>query len=367
MLKMVEKFDYLIVGAGFTGSVLAERLNSIGKKVLLVDKRNHIGGNCYDYFDKYGVLTHKYGPHYFRTKFQKVWDYLSQFTEWIPYEARIKSSINNELYPIPINRNTLNLFFNINLETEEQVREFLDSKKENIQNPKNAEEQVLANAGREIYNAFFKNYTIKQWQTDPKNLDASITSRISIRTNDDDRLFDYNLQAMPKEGYFKIFKNMLKNIKILLNTDFKNIKNFVEYDKLIFTGPIDSFFDYKFGKLPYRSLKFIRENYNKEFFQPTAQINYPNEFEYTRIVEIKHATKQKCFNTTIVKEFPSQQGDPFYPILNNKNQELYLKYKQEADKLDNIYFIGRLAQYKYLDMDQVINGALELFEKIKTK
>lgn len=360
-----EKYDYLIVGAGFAGSVLAERLNSIGKKVLIVEKRDHIGGNCYDYYDGTGVLVHKYGPHYFRTNFQEVVDYLSRFTQWRPHEYRIRSYVNGKIYTFPINRNTLNEFFGVNLKTDQETEEFLKSKRENIENPKNAEEQILALAGKEIYEAFFKNYTIKQWGIHPKNLDASVTARIPIRINDDDRYLNDKFQAMPKDGYTKLFENLLKGIDIILNTDYKTVIKNISYDKLIYTGPIDEFFDYKYGKLPYRSLKFEFENHNKEFYQDWSQINYPNDYDFTRIVEIKHATGQKTPTTTIVKEYPQSEGDPYYPIPAKENHELYKKYEAEANNLKNFYFIGRLAQYKYLNMDQVVKEALDLFEKIK--
>lgn len=365
----MEKFDYLIVGAGFSGSVLAQKLNSINKKVLVIDQRNHIGGNCYDYFDQYNVLVHKYGPHYFRTNDEEVKKYLSKFTEWIPHEYIVKAYVNGKLHDLPINRNTLNSFFNLDLKTEEEAQKFLDSKKEKIENPKNAEEQILALTGIEIYKAFFKNYTKKQWDIDPKNLSASVTARIPIRTNADPRYFTTDFQAMPKDGYTKMFENILKGIKVLLNTSFSDIKNSVEYDKLIYTGSIDAFFNFQFDKLPYRSLEFIFENHDKEFYQKYSQINYPNDFEYTRIVEIKHATGQICPSTTIVKEIPRDQSnsDPFYPIPNSKNEKLYLKYHNLADKLKNVYFIGRLAQYKYINMDQVIKNALKLFEEIKNE
>jgi len=359
------KYDYLIVGAGFAGSVLAERLSSIGKKVLVIEKRNHIGGNCYDFFNKAGVLVHRYGPHYFRTSFPEVREYLSKFTEWIPQKYRIRTYVNGKLYPFPINRDTINQFFNVNLKTEKEVRDFLENKKTKIKNPKNAEEQVLSLVGKEIYEAFFKNYTIKQWGISPKELDASVTARIPIRTNDDDSYVNEKFQAMPKKGYTKIFKKMLKRVDLMLNTNFKDIKNKIKYDKLIYTGKIDEFFNYKYGKLPYRSLKFKFETYDKEFFQNWVQINYPNNYKFTRIVEIKHVTKQRIKKTTIVKEYPYSKGEPFYPIPNPKNDELYKKYQKEAEKLKNVYFIGRLAQYKYLNMDQVIKSALELFEKLK--
>ncbi|MCK5608192.1 UDP-galactopyranose mutase [Candidatus Pacearchaeota archaeon] len=361
----MEKYDYLIVGAGFSGAILAERLLSIGKKVLVVDTRSHIGGNCYDFLDSNGVWAHKYGPHYFRTNFSNVRNYLSKFTEWILQKYIVKISVDGKLYPMPINLTTINLFFNQNLRTEKEVLDFLKTKQEKIPNPKNAEEQVLSRFGKEIYESFFKNYTIKQWGTSPTNLDASITARIPLRTDTYDSYVDDFFQAMPKDGYTAIFKNILKGVEIRLNTSFSDIKDSVEYDSLIYTGPIDEFFEHKFGKLPYRSLKFEFERHEKEFYQECVQINYPNEHDYTRIVEIKHATKQKIPATTIMKEYPAKDGPPLYPILNPKNREIYGKYKSEAEKLKNVYFIGRLAEYRYSNMDQVVKNALDLFEELK--
>jgi UDP-galactopyranose mutase len=272
-MQIPKKYDYVIVGAGFAGSVLAERLNSIGKNVLVIDKRNHIGGNCYDYKNKNGVLVHKYGPHYFRTNSKKVIRYLSKFTRWKPYECRIRTSVNGILYPFPINRDTMNKFFGVNLRTGEEAAKFLSSKREKIKKPRNAEEQVLALAGNEIYCSFFRNYTLKQWGIHPRDLDASVTARIPIRTNCDDRYFNDKFQAMPEKGYAAIFKKMLKGVCLKLNTDFKKVVDKIKYDNLIYTGPIDKFFNCKYGKLPYRSLRFKTKHYKKEFYQGWPQVN----------------------------------------------------------------------------------------------
>jgi len=353
----MKKIDYLIVGTGFSGAVLAERLTWVGKKVLVIDRRNHIGGNCYDFYNSNGVFVHKYGPHCFKTNFDEVKKYLSRFTNWEPCKYRIKVYINGRFYTFPINRNTLNEFFNLNLKTKTEVKTFLDSKRIKIKKPRNAEEQVLASVGREIYEAFFKNYTKKQWGVNPKELSPSVTARIPIRTNTDDRYVNDKFQAMPKKGYTKLFETMLKKVRVELNTDFKKIKDGVKYDNLIYTGPIDEFFNFRYGKLPYRSLKFKFETYNKEFYQNWFQVNYPNNYKFTRIVEVKYITGQKIPKTTIVKEYPRAFGEPYYPIPNTKNHLLYERYKKEAKKLKNVYFVGRLAQYKYLNMDQVVKNA----------
>lgn len=359
------KYDYLIVGTGFAGATLARKLAENNKKICIIDRRDHIGGNSFDYYDNSGVLVHKYGPHYFRTDDKIIWDFLSKFTEWRYYQYVVKSFVDGQLFDLPINLNTINQFYNTNFSSFE-AKEFLEKIKVKIDGPKNSEEQVISQVGQDIYEKFFKNYTIKQWKTDPKNLDTSITARIPIRFNKDPRYFSSFYQAMPKNGYHKIFDNLLnhKNITIKLKTDFKNINNII-YDKLIYTGCIDEFFDYKHGNLGYRSLRFEFETFNQEYYQDYSQINYPNEYDFTRIVEIKHATGQKIKNTTIVREYPEESGDPYYPILTKDNMAIYEKYLNESQKISNVYFVGRLAQFKYLNMDQAIKEALNLFEKLK--
>jgi UDP-galactopyranose mutase len=359
-------FDYVIVGAGLAGGVLAERLASkANKKVLLIDKRNHIGGNTYDYYNNDGILVHKYGPHIFHTNSRDVFDYLCQFTAWRPYEHKVLASVDGQLVPIPINLNTINTLYGLNLSSD-QVEAFLASKAEKLTRVKTSEDVVVSKVGRELYEKFFKGYTRKQWGLDPSELDASVTARIPTRTNKDNRYFTDTFQAMPLHGYTKMFEEMLShpNIKVMLNTDYKEIQDSIQYKNLIFTGPIDSYFDYCYGKLPYRSLEFKFETVEGDCVQPTGTVNYPNEHPYTRSTEFKYLTGQKHHKTTLVYEYPMAEGDPYYPIPRPENAEIYKKYQQLASTLPNIYFTGRLGTYKYYNMDQVVAQSLTLFKKL---
>ena len=363
------KFDFLIAGAGLAGSVLAEQLASqLNKKVLIVEKRNHIGGNCYDYYDDAGILVHKYGPHYFRTDLKHVFDYLTQFTEWHYVYYRIKVMVDGNLVPLPINLDTVNELFGYGFSSED-LKGYFDKQKTEVQTIENSEDVIISKVGKELYEKVYKSYTIKQWGLEPKELDASVCARIPVRTSRDDRYFTDKYQAMPKHGYHKMFERMLDhpNIHVMLQTDFREIKAATEFNELIYTGPIDEFFNCKYGKLPYRSLRFEHETLDTEYNQSVSQVNYPFDYDFTRIVEIKHATGQKHHKTTIVREYPVAEGEPYYPIPRPQNKGLYDKYKEEVDKLDNVYFLGRLAQYKYLNMDQVIDEALKLFERLKSE
>jgi UDP-galactopyranose mutase len=361
-------FDYLIVGAGFAGSVLAERLAAADQKVLVVEQRDHIGGNAYDYFNKDGILIHKYGPHIFHTNSKKVFDYLGKFTGWRPYEHRVLGSVDGQLVPIPINLTTINTLYGLNLNCGE-VESFFESKAEKIDRVKTSEDVVVSKVGRELYEKFFKNYTKKQWDLDPSELDASVTARVPTRTNKDDRYFTDTYQAMPVYGYTRMFQKMLShpNIKIMLNTDYKEIIDVIPYKNLIYTGPIDSFFNYCYGRLPYRSLEFKFETHDTETFQSTGTINFPNEHAYTRITEFKYLTGQKHSKTSIVYEYPQAEGDPYYPIPRPENAEIYKKYQQLSNAMTNTYFTGRLATYKYYNMDQVVAQSLSLFEKLMVR
>jgi len=358
--------DYLIVGAGFAGSVMAERLASVeGKTVLLVDKRSHIGGNAYDCYNNEGILVHQYGPHIFHTNSKDVFNYLSKFTEWRNYQHKVLACVDGQQVPIPINLTTINSLYGLQLSSAE-LEGFLASKAENVPNVRTSEDVVVKAVGRELYNKFFKGYTRKQWDLDPSELDASVTARVPTRTNKDDRYFTDTYQAMPLHGFTKMFGKMLDhpNIRIMLNTDYHDIINEIQYSKMIFTGPVDEYFDYCYGKLPYRSIKFKFETLDQEQFQQTGTINYPNEYAFTRITEFKYLTGQRHAKTSIVYEFPKPDGDPYYPIPRPENAELYKKYQALAAGT-NTYFVGRLASYKYYNMDQVVAQALATFKKIQ--
>lgn len=357
------------MGAGLAGAVLAERLASkANRKVLLIDKRNHIGGNTFDYYNSDGILVHKYGPHIFHTNSKEVFDYLGNFTEWRPYEHRVLASVDGQLVPIPINQNTVNALYGLNL-SQLQVQEFYDSRAEKKDQILTSEDVVINVVGRELYEKFFKHYTIKQWALDPSELDASVTARVPTRTNRDNRYFTDLYQAMPLHGYTKMFHRLLDhpNISIMLNTDYKDLLKEVNFKTLIYSGPIDAYFDYCFGKLPYRSINFKSQTIDTENFQLTGTVNYPMSQAYTRITEFKHLTGQKHTKTSIVYEYPTAEGDPYYPIPRKENTEIYNQYKKLALSEPNTYFTGRLGTYKYCNMDQVVAQSLALFKKLSIK
>jgi UDP-galactopyranose mutase len=360
-------FDWLIVGAGFAGSTLAERIaTQRGERVLVIDRRNHIGGNAYDRYNEDGVLIHQYGPHIFHTNSEMIFKHLSQFTEWRPYEHRVLARVDDMLVPIPINLDTVNKLYNLNL-TSDELEGWFKSRAEQVDEIKTSEDVVVSVVGRELYEKFFQGYTRKQWGMDPSELDKSVTARVPTRTNRDDRYFTDEYQFMPKHGYTRMFERMLKhpNIKVMTQTDFREIRDQIAYKRLIFTGPIDEYFDFRFGKLPYRSLQFRHETLDREWFLPTGTVNYPQTEEYTRISEYKHMTGQVHPKTTVTYEYPSAVGDPYYPIPKAENAELYKKYERLAMNTPNVWFVGRLATYRYYNMDQVTGQALATFRRIQ--
>ena len=359
-------FDYLIVGAGFAGSVLAERLaNAAGKRVLIVDKRPHIGGNAYDRYDDAGVLVHPYGPHIFHTNSAEIFEYLSRFTEWRPYQHRVLASVEGQEVPIPINLDTVNKLYGLSL-TSFEMEGWLASVAEKKDRILTSEDAVVSKVGRDLYDKFFRGYTRKHWGLDASELDASVTSRVPTRTNRDDRYFADTFQSMPKHGYTRMFENMLRhpNIKVMLNTDYREVADLIPWGHMIYTGPIDAFFNHRHGKLPYRSLEFRHVNLPQEEFQRTGTVNYPNDYAYTRITEFKHLTGQRHPTTSIVYEYPRAEGDPYYPVPRPENAAIYKRYEAEAEALTNVTFVGRLATYKYYNMDQVVGQALAAFKQL---
>ncbi len=364
-----QQYDVLIVGAGFAGSVLAERLAAgSGKRVLLIDRRPHIGGNAYDQHDAAGVLIHPYGPHIFHTNSQVILDYLSRFTEWRSYEHRVLAQVRGMELPMPINRQTVNRFFGVDL-TQDEVEAFLESKAEHSGTIRTSADVVLSKVGRELYEAFFQGYTRKQWGLDPSELDKSVTSRVPTRTSDDDRYFTDQHQQMPLDGYTRMFEQMLDHpgIHLALGTDYKDIDP-ASYDQLIFTGPVDEFFGHRYGKLPYRSLQFRHETHDQPQFQDVGVINYPAEaVPYTRITEFKYLTGQEHPRTSVCYEYPSAEGDPYYPVPRPENAALYQRYQALADATPNVTFVGRLATYKYYNMDQVVGQALATYQRLAAK
>ena len=357
-------FDWLIVGAGFAGSVLAERLAAgDGARVLVVEKRSHIGGNAYDCYDDAGLLVHRYGPHIFHTNSQEVFNYLSRFTGWRPYEHRVLASVDGQLVPMPINLDTINRLYGTTF-TAFQLEAFYAEQAEPVEAVRTSEDVVVSRVGRALYEKFFRGYTCKQWGVDPSQLDASVTARVPVRFNRDDRYFTDAFQAMPEHGYTRMFEKMLghPNIKLLLNCDYREVQTVIPFHRMIYTGPIDAFFDHRFGPLPYRSLDFHFVTHDIEQYQPVGTVNYPNEHPYTRITEFKHLTGQHHPRTTTVAEYPRAEGEPYYPVPRPENTALYKRYQALAEReQSDVLFAGRLATYKYYNMDQVVAQALATY------
>ena len=358
------KYKYVVVGAGLAGLTIAERIaNELNEKVLVIEKRIHIGGNVYDSYNEEGILIHNYGPHIFHTNDKEVYQYLSQFTQWNDFWHRVLTYVDGNLIPMPITVETINKLYNLNLSCDE-VEEFLKKQAVSIDEIKTSKDVALSKVGLDIYQKIFETYTQKQWGLDPGEIDTSVISRIPIRLNRDTRYFNDRYQGMPKHGYTKMCEKMAsnKNIKILLNTDYKEVIDDIEYEKLIYTGPTDYFYNYKHGRMAYRSIDFVFETYNKEEFQPAPVVNYPNDYDYTRITEFKKLSGQDHKMTTILKEFPCSEGEPYYPFPTKDCKEQFALYQKEMEKEENVIFLGRLAEYRYYNMDAVVRSALNVFE-----
>jgi UDP-galactopyranose mutase len=355
-------FDYLVVGAGFAGAVVASQMaRTFGKRVLLVDRREHIGGNAYDHPDAAGILVHKYGPHIFHTNSKDIFEYLTQFTDWRQYEHRVLAAVDGKLVPVPVNLDTVNAIYNLRL-NENELEHYFDQVAEKPEKIRTSEDVMVSRVGRDLYEKLFRGYTRKQWGLDPSDLDASVCARIPVRLNRDDRYFTDQFQAMPAAGYTRMFENMLDhpNITLMLNTDYRDVVHKVSFREMVYSGPIDEFFDCRFGKLPYRSLQFRHETLNMEQLQPVAVLNYPNDHGYTRVTEFKHLTGQIHSKTSVVYEYPCAEGDPYYPVPRPDNAALYKKYEELGAATPNVHFVGRLATYRYYNMDQVVAQALTL-------
>lgn len=358
--------DYLIVGAGFAGATCARVLADAGKRVKVIDKRSHIAGNAYDCFDDHGVLIHQYGPHIFHTNSQKVFEFLSRFTDWREYEHRVLAKVKDKLLPIPINQTTINNLYGLDLD-EKGVAEFFERVREPRDPVRTSEDAVLNSVGRELCDTFFSGYTRKQWGLELSDLSASVAARIPVRTNKDDRYFTDRFQTMPEDGYTAMFQRMLdhENIEVMLGMDFLTVRERFDGVKKIFTGPIDEYFGCCYGKLPYRSLRFEHQHFpGVETSQITGTINYPNDHDFTRVTEFKHLTGQSHAGTSVVREYSSADGDPYYPIPNPAHEELFKRYQELAEKDNQTIFVGRLAQYRYYNMDQVVAAALHVCESL---
>ncbi len=369
---MSGRYETLVVGAGYAGAILAERLTSqLGQRVLVVDRREHVAGNAYDYVDEHGVLVHKYGPHIFHTNAMSVVDYLSRFTDWRPYEHRVVARVRGQLLPIPINRTTINALYGLDLRTDADVEAFYAERREPVALMRTSEDAVVAKVGRELYELFFRGYTRKQWERDPSELHASVCARIPVRTNTDDRYFGDRFQKMPRDGYTKMFERILDGIEVRLGTSYDDVRDEVDYDHLVWTGPIDEFFGHCFGKLPYRSLEFELRNEptpDGGLLLPACTVNEPSvDVPYTRTTEFRHMTGQTHTSSTVAVEYPRSEGDPYYPVPNDEARALYKRYETLAAERPDVTFVGRLARYQYLNMDQVVGQALSTFERLASR
>lgn len=363
------KADVLVVGAGFSGAVVARELAERGCTVVVVDKRDHIGGNAYDRLDAHGVLVHPYGPHIFHTNSQRIFDYLSRFTRWRPYEHRVLASVDGQLVPVPINIDTVNRLYGLSLD-EEGIQDYFERVREPRPDIRTSEDVVVNAVGRDLYEKFFRGYTRKQWGLDPSQLAASVAARIPTRTNRDDRYFTDTFQAMPWEGYTRMFERILDHpgIDVETGVDFFAARDRLRARHLVYTGPVDAFYQYRFGALPYRSLRFEHQHLpDTAQYQQVGTVNYPNEHDYTRITEFRHITGQAHPGTSIVREYPQAEGDPYYPVPRPENEALFKRYEALALAERDVTFVGRLAQYRYYNMDQCVGAAIKAAQYVHEK
>ncbi|WP_306754169.1 UDP-galactopyranose mutase [Paracoccus actinidiae] len=365
------KYDVTICGAGFAGSVLARQFAEVsGKRVLVADRRNHVAGNAFDCLDAAGILIHRYGPHIFHTNSDDVFDWLGRFTEWRPYEHRVLARVGNQSVPMPINRTTLNALYGLDMQSESEAEAFLSRQAQPVRDIRTSRDVVVNAIGTELYETFFQGYTRKQWGLDPSQLDKSVTARVPTRTNTDDRYFTDKHQAMPRDGYTRMFERMLDHprIELALGTDFHDLEPADRGALTVYTGPIDAYFGHRFGTLPYRSLQFRHETLDQAQFQPVGVVNFPAEdVPYTRITEYKHLTGQKHARTSISHEYPSDEGDPYYPIPRPENHDLFRRYDALAAAEPNVIFAGRLGSYRYYNMDQVVGQALAIHRRLTVR
>jgi len=353
-------YDCLIVGAGFAGSSAARILADAGKRVCVIDRRPHVGGNAFDEYDRYGVLVHRYGPHIFHTNSERVWLFLSRFSDWYPYEHRVLSVVGDSFYPFPINRQTLNAFFGLTLRSSADVESTLAGLRVPCANPLNVEDYVLAHLGHDLYKRFFYNYTLKQWGIEPRFIASGVAARIPYRENEEDRYFTDKYQGIPREGYTILFQRLLdhENINVQLSSEYNRANKRIARH-VIFTGRVDEYFGFSLGILAYRSLRFEWNHFPfVEMYQPVGTVNYPEDPEYTRITEFKHLTGQMCRGTTIVTEYPQSSGEPFYPMPTAEAAELYLRYRELVMREVSVTFVGRLAQFRYYNMDQAVGAGI---------
>ena len=362
--------NVLIVGAGLSGATIARKLAEFGLKIKIIEKRNHIAGNCYDFKDQAGILINKYGPHLFHTNSEKVWSFVQKFTDWIPWKHEVKGFLNGKYFPIPVNIDSVNILNGTSIKTEMEMKEWLANNTIPCKNPQTSEEVGLARVGPFLYEKIFKGYTIKQWDKFPNELAPSVLERIPVRTNWDPYYFSDKYQALPSKGYTIWIASMLDhpNIEVSLNTEYYKSMN-SHYDYVFYTGPIDAYYsEVGYEKLEYRSLRFEEETLAIDFFQPVGQVNYPSlEQPFTRITEYKHFLNQQVPNrTTIVREFSTADGEPYYPVPNDRNQALYKKYQEITLREKKVFFVGRLATYKYYNMDAAILAALRAVEDFKS-